>query len=550
MLPSELAQMSLEDICELYASGSFPADLTHLTLGDIVNIADQEDQQNDSEDRNRAGVSASSTSRDELLASSSDSQNKENKKFMWREEHPNSNNTNVPLLLWRGDENNDATLALAFGLYEEEFNDLENNELLEVKVTSSDGNAVFEKISVDLDFPKDEKLSRKTSGLAGSGSEFLCTYCNASRNTVMDPPFYGDASVSLTNNLLKEAAHYCLLNPEKKSQAQLSKISLGTKQMPICSTDPGKERPDALHLDINVTKQLVTIASRLFHHKQSGQPLKYNKTEVDKKEMESSEALYHKKLRERIATLPELTQNPGNFAREFCDENNAEFIRQPLPDIPDTETWNDLMKFWRNMRSVHKRKEDPTDDDIELFKSWVIEFQEKFSSLKWVPAANQIHRLSHLAFFMQSRPIKSIGAYSLEGLEHGNFSTKDGELRRVWKGNTKESNKQLFQLLRLQSSPTLRNVVKQLEVDGRKEMKCTKCGVSGHKRTSKKCSLYGLESVSTELDESEVASGGEWSSAAELDESEVASGGEWSSDEESLEVTTVVVDEDEECAIS
>ena len=142
------------------------------------------------------------------------------------------------------------------------------------------------------------------------------------------------------------------------------------------------------------------------------------------------------------------------------------------------------------MRSIHRKTEDPTDEEVNMFKTGVVEFQEKFYSLKWVPAANQIHRLSHLAFFMQSRTLKSIGAFSLEGLEHGNFSAKDGELRRVWKGDTKQGNVQLFRLLRFQSSPTLTTALKLMEVEKRKPMKCSNCGVLGHRRTSKKCSLY------------------------------------------------------------
>ena len=63
-----------------------------------------------------------------------------------------------------------------------------------------------------------------------------------------------------------------------------------------------------LYLDINVTHHLVKIASRLYHHKVSGQPLKYEKSGMDKKDMESNEALYFKFLRQKIATLPEITQ--------------------------------------------------------------------------------------------------------------------------------------------------------------------------------------------------------------------------------------------------
>ena len=173
-------------------------------------------------------------------------------------------------------------------------------------------------------------------------------------------------------------------------------------------------------------------------------------------------------------------------------------------------------------------------------------------------AANQIHRLSHLAFFMQSRTFKSIGAFSLEGLEHGNFSAKDGELRRVWKGDTKQGNFQLFRLLRLQSSPTLVKAMEKIEMEKRKPMKCSKCGQLGHRRTSKKCSLYIDEPVDDEenqqqdpqdelvFDEHEVEQ-----SDAEGDETQddIATDPE---DEESddTDVTIINVDENNECITS
>jgi hypothetical protein len=592
MNSSELASMSLSDICELYKNGEFPPDLAHLTLSDIVELAKEEDIQKDVE-VNQGGVENVREEREEPASDEAEEEasiqqnvevnqgglendpedlvhepasdeaaviHEQERKFWWKEKKPNSNNTNVPLLLWRGDENNSATLSLAFGLYDEEFNNIEN-EVLEIKVKSVDGQEKMEKIVVELDFPKDEKLARKSSGLAGSGSEYLCTYCSASRKTAMNPPHTGNAPVTLTNNMLREACHYCQLNPSKKSQAQLSKVSLGTKEMPLCSTEALQETPDTLHLDINVTKQLVTIACRLLHHKRTGQPLTYVKSDEDKKEMESSEALYHKKLRERIATLPELTQNPGNFAREYCKEENADFIKEPLPDINDTHVWSELMILWRLMRSVHKSNVDPTDEDVARFIHWAEKFQELFFSLKWVPAANQIHRLSHIAFFMQSRVFKSIGAFSLEGLEHGNFSAKDGEQRRIWKGDTKQGNLQLFRLLRFQSSPTLVKAMENIEMEKRKPMKCSKCGQLGHRRTSKKCSLFNDGTVDDE--ENEPVEGDDLQEELVFDDHEVDQSEDEDDetqddnaadpveeDSDDTDVTIINVDENNQCITS
>ena len=455
---SDIANLTLKELCDLFKSGDLPSKFKNLSLLELMDKASKENTDCDRED----GTSVVEANRDEHgqevgdlepavdleptvelepivdlepvvdlepelepeFAMEQEEAEANKKTFWWRESLPNSNYTNIPVLIWRGDENNSSTLALAFGLYEDEFKELQKDYVIEMKVKDSDNGSSNFKFKVDLDFPKDEKLARKHAGMAASGSDNMCTYCTQSRKTVKVPPFSGDNPVTLTNSLLKEASHYCRVNPSKKSQEQLSKIACGVKEIPLSSTEPTDERPDSLHLDINVTKHLVTIASRLFHHKVSGQPLKYEKSGLEKKEMESSEALYHKILRRNITTLPEMTQCPGNFYREFMAEENTNFVAEPLPSITETEKWKTVMELWRKMRAIHKSSNDPTDAEISEYKLLAIEFQKTLFSFKWVPVANQIHRISHIAFFMQNKIIGSLGAYSLEGLEHGNFSTK------------------------------------------------------------------------------------------------------------------------------
>jgi hypothetical protein len=410
---------------------------------------------------------------------------------VWREAKPNSDKTNIPVLLWRADENNTASVALAFGLYNEEFKNLNEKENLKIRVKDEDSESRMETVLVHLDFPKDEKLARKVHGLAAAGSDYLCTYCEASRKAVSDPPYSGSARVTLTSTLLAEASYYCNLNPGKKSQEQIVKQSHGVKGTPITSVEPEQAVPDALHLDLNVTHHLITIACRIYHFGGQKKPtFQYNKTELLKKDLEKSEAKYYSKLREQITSLPELTQFPGNFCREFCDEKNSEFIKEPLPTCPQKITWCRLMVLWRAMRMIHKSNSDPTVEQISLFSVMAKEFQEKIYSLQWVPAANQVHRLAHVAYFMQSREVRSIGAFSLEGLEHGNWSTKYFESTRVWRGDSKVGNKQLFRLLRWNGSPTLKRAAESLERAKRKPDKCSRCGQSGHKKNMSVCPLY------------------------------------------------------------
>ena len=214
--------------------------------------------------------------------------------------------------MFRGDENNTATLALSLGLYQKEFKTLHEDEKLKVCVSKDEESMTMETFSVHLDFPMDEKLARRVHGLAGSGSDHLCTYCDASRKKARDPPFSGENEVTLSSALLKEASFYCNLNPGKKSQDQLVKHSHGTKDIPLTATEPNQETPDALHLDLNVSKHLITIACRIHYFGKFENPVfNYEKGGLLKDEIEMSEADYFSKLRENITALPDLTQFPG-----------------------------------------------------------------------------------------------------------------------------------------------------------------------------------------------------------------------------------------------
>ena len=176
-------------------------------MADIVKIADQEDPGHDE-----------IQVRFDELDPGQEGLERVERTFTWREEKPNSNNTNPPLLLWRGDENNDATISLAFGVYDQEFTDLKE-EYMKIEVETSDGRKLEETCSVELNHPKNEKLARKALGLAASGSDYLCTYCTASHKNAVENPITENLGVTLTNKLLKESAQYCQMNPGKKSQA-------------------------------------------------------------------------------------------------------------------------------------------------------------------------------------------------------------------------------------------------------------------------------------------------------------------------------------------
>ena len=103
---------------------------------------------------------------------------------------------------------------------------------------------------------------------------------------------------------------------------------------------------------------------------------------------------------------------------------------------------------------------------------------------------------------MQSRELNSIGAMSLEGLEHGNWTTKIFENTRVWKGDSKVGNKQLFRFLRMRGSPTLKRASVKMKGTKRKEGKCSKCHQFGHRKNNKNCPFFYQQTDTSEDDSS------------------------------------------------
>ena len=105
---------------------------------------------------------------------------------------------------------------------------------------------------------------------------------------------------------------------------------------------------------------------------------------------------------------------------------------------------------------------------------------------------NQVHRLSHVAWFMEKFEVSAVGALSLEGLEHGNHSTKLLENTRIFNGSSKKSLKQLFRKLRQTTSSKIRRTIVKLEKTKVKPM-CGACKQTGHKRNHRVCTNYGQD---------------------------------------------------------
>ena len=138
------------------------------------------------------------------------------------------------------------------------------------------------------------------------------------------------------------------------SQAKILGISLGQKGVPFTTAEPSEEPPDVLHEDINIVEPLFVIGSRILHFGKEAYPqYTYIKKKDKKQQLEQSETVYMSKLRKFCPTIPDITQMPGNFCREYCDEQNAELILEPLPTCDAKTDFKTLMELWRKIRSIH-----------------------------------------------------------------------------------------------------------------------------------------------------------------------------------------------------
>jgi len=81
----------------------------------------------------------------------------------------------------------------------------------------------------------DERLDRKESGLAGSGSRYVCTLCEATSQTAIEN--LGNFKISRTYNETKQISDYIRINPDNLSQPAIDNISKGIKRTPILQAE-------------------------------------------------------------------------------------------------------------------------------------------------------------------------------------------------------------------------------------------------------------------------------------------------------------------------
>jgi len=96
----------------------------------------------------------------------------------------------------------------------------------------------------------DEKRDRSDAGLQGSGSRYLCTLCDADRDSAIKN--LGDFEINRSVIKNFKLYNYIRVNPDKLSELELQRMAKGVKTEPITFIDAIKKGIDATHADINI----------------------------------------------------------------------------------------------------------------------------------------------------------------------------------------------------------------------------------------------------------------------------------------------------------
>ncbi|KAK3100740.1 hypothetical protein FSP39_024522 [Pinctada imbricata] len=393
--------------------------------------------------------------------------------IIFEEEKPNSIRTNRPLLEAIADENHKSSCIFCMYPIEQERNFLKG-KIIRVNVRKEFWRRHEIKFFNSM---IDEKFDRAESGLAGSGSRFLCTLCTATREEAKS--MLGTFKITRTYTDTQRIAEYIQCNPDKLSSNELDKVSLGVKSAPIIFADAIEKGIDATHSDINMSSFFKKIILReiagvsFWELKQDIKPL-----------VCAAEIKFDNVMRAATGINPALMM-PGNYARTLFDEKNEHVAVSLISDSSRRQLVLEILRKFRTLRKIYRsrspREEYP--DDLKNYKENAVSMGrfllEHFSYIEW---PNYLHKvIEHVQEFIEDeRGPGSVGSLSGEGNEGGNKVFRYFRKQLSRKGDVIGGLRDVLQLHWLYSSKALI----MLSNTTHKQNRCSLCYSLGHKRPS------------------------------------------------------------------
>lgn len=396
--------------------------------------------------------------------------NADEKVVLFREPEPNSVRVSRPVLTVIADENNKASMIPCMSGIEAERKYLEG-KVLKVQIP---GQGIYRSHRMQFFTSMvDEKLDRSQGGLAGAGSTYLCTLCEATRETAKSK--LGSFSISRTESGITVAAEYARVNPEKLSADKMTEYCKGVKSRPLLLSEPCCRGIDATHADINlgnffrkiIVREIATVS-------------KWEETPDIKPMLEDASKRLDIHLRAKLGVAPQYFALPGNYAKLLFDPKNEEHFLSLIPDETHKENLASVLRMFQSLRSVYRATEPTTSPDaVNTYKNRAVEMGKLLIlHFPYAPITNYLHKIvEHVQEIIDDpHGIHSVGALSSEGNEAGNKV-----FRKLRKSHARTSSpvqclRDIMWLHWLYTSPKLRT----LAAVHRNKQRCSNCHMLGH----------------------------------------------------------------------
>ncbi|XP_034274540.1 V(D)J recombination-activating protein 1 [Pantherophis guttatus] len=272
----------------------------------------------------------------------------------------------------------------------------------------------------------DEKLVREVEGLEASGSTYICTLCDATRQEASQNLILHSVTRNHAENL--ERYEVWRSNPYHEAVDELRHRVKGVSAKPFIETVPSI---DALHCDIGNAAEFYKIFQF-----EIGEV--YKNTSATKEERKRWQSTLDKHLRKKMNLKP-VTRMNGNFARKLMSRETVDAVCELIKCEERHEALRELMDLYLKMKPVW-RSSCPTKECPELVCQYSFNSQRfaellstKFSYRYNGKITNYFHKtLAHVPEIIERDG--SIGAWASEGNESGNKL-----FRRFRKMNARQS---------------------------------------------------------------------------------------------------------------
>uniref|UniRef100_A0A8D0BJ46 V(D)J recombination-activating protein 1 n=1 Tax=Salvator merianae TaxID=96440 RepID=A0A8D0BJ46_SALMN len=340
---------------------------------------------------------------------------------IFEEAKPNSELCCKPLCLMLADESDHETLTAILSPLVAEREAMKNSVLiLEMSGIPRMFKFVFRGTGYD------EKLVREMEGLEASGSNYICTLCDATRLEASQNLILHSITRSHAENL--ERYEVWRSNPYHETVDELRDRVKGVSAKPFIETVPSL---DALHCDIGNAAEFYKIFQF-----EIGEV--YKNHDASKEERKRWQSTLDKHLRKKMNLKP-LSRMNGNFARKLMTKEAVEAVCELINCEERKQALRELMELYLKMKPVW-RSSCPTMECPELVCQYSFNSQRfaellstKFSYRYEGKITNYFHKtLAHVPEIIERDG--SIGAWASEGNESGNKL-----FRRFRKMNARQS---------------------------------------------------------------------------------------------------------------